>query len=432
MAKVTNLTLRHKMIYQIYIRNYSKTGDFQGVIDDLPRLKALGVDIINLMSIFPTQVGTEGNGQILYAESFERVNPEYGDMVAFMDLVDAIHDLDMQVVLNFPLTSMARSAELLTEEPAFFKWEKDGSLSHRITEEEEVVDLDFKNPKMWDDLIAILKFWAKYVDGFAIQHAQYIRPEFWQSARAEVEDVHQYFYWLGGQIGLRDLYQAKRRKLPFWTEGELYLSFDVLNIEPVKGIQQRFLRGQMSMENYAYLEDIREMTTPSTSVMDRGLEFVPSERFSNQITSAEALVNWTAMSIFQKGIASLMMGQEYGCRHPIPLHEKKVLAWEKPFDMSDMLARLARIKKREIMKAGLYYNEAASPHTIRITYEYYDEYLFGFFQLKTPPGEEIVTIPIPDGIYEDILNEEPIEVQNGHITLQDKPVIVAYEEGNMK
>lgn len=198
MAKVTNLTLRHKMIYQIYIRNYSKTGDFQGVIDDLPRLKALGVDIINLMSIFPTQVGTEGNGQILYAESFERVNPEYGDMVAFMDLVDAIHDLDMQVVLNFPLTSMARSAELLTEEPAFFKWEKDGSLSHRITEEEEVVDLDFKNPKMWDDLIAILKFWAKYVDGFAIQHAQYIRPEFWQSARAEVEDVHQYFYWLGG------------------------------------------------------------------------------------------------------------------------------------------------------------------------------------------------------------------------------------------
>lgn len=426
MAKVTNLTLRHKVIYQIYIRNFSKTGDFAGVQAALPRLKALGVDIICLMSIFPSSIESEGSGRLIYAETFTKINHAYGSFVDFMDLVDAIHDMGMQVVLNFSLTSLSIETPLLEEQPDYFQFEAGKPIS-QISLDPKVVDLEYKNPKMWDWLIGVLEYWAKFVDGVAVQNAQYIRPEFWASARAEVEDVHQYFYWLGSQVDIEKLYQAKSRRLPFWTEGELYSSFDVLNTEPMAGIQQRFLAGKISLDEYAYLEDVREMTTPMTSVMDRGLEIYPSDRFANRVQSNFELLHWTAMSFFQKGIASMMMGQEFGCTHPIPLHQKQVLAWERPYDMSEMIGKLARIKKREIMKVGLYRNKAVSELTLRISYHYFKEHLFGFFQLKEGQKADHVSLPLPDGVYIDLLSDSKVVVTNQKIMLPKEPVIIAYE-----
>ena len=51
--KKTNIKLRNMVIYQIYVRNFSENGDFQAVIDDLDRIKELGVDTIYLLPIHP-------------------------------------------------------------------------------------------------------------------------------------------------------------------------------------------------------------------------------------------------------------------------------------------------------------------------------------------------------------------------------------------
>ena len=53
MAKYTNINLRNKIIYQVFPRQYSKTHDLEGVIKDLPRIKDLGIDIIQLLPIHP-------------------------------------------------------------------------------------------------------------------------------------------------------------------------------------------------------------------------------------------------------------------------------------------------------------------------------------------------------------------------------------------
>ena len=52
--------VKDAVIYQIFPRQYSATGDFNGITKDLDRLKTLGVDLLWLMTIHPIGVGTKG------------------------------------------------------------------------------------------------------------------------------------------------------------------------------------------------------------------------------------------------------------------------------------------------------------------------------------------------------------------------------------
>ena len=51
MANQTKTDLRNKVIYSIYVRNYSEEGTFTAVEKDLDRIRGLGVDIIDRKSV---------------------------------------------------------------------------------------------------------------------------------------------------------------------------------------------------------------------------------------------------------------------------------------------------------------------------------------------------------------------------------------------
>ena len=51
MALNTSIELRNKIFYQVFVRQFSKKHNFQGVIEKLDEIKALEVDIIQLLPI---------------------------------------------------------------------------------------------------------------------------------------------------------------------------------------------------------------------------------------------------------------------------------------------------------------------------------------------------------------------------------------------
>nr|WIF89146.1 hypothetical protein QOL21_03975 [Acholeplasma laidlawii] len=53
MAKQTSHELKNKVVYQVFTRQHSKTSDFKGIIEDLDRIKSLGVDIVYLLPFHP-------------------------------------------------------------------------------------------------------------------------------------------------------------------------------------------------------------------------------------------------------------------------------------------------------------------------------------------------------------------------------------------
>lgn len=82
MADNTGKALRTKMIYSVFIRNYSKEGTFEALRQDLDRIRALGTDIIWLMPVHPVgekhRKGTLGSPYAI--RDYRAVNPEFGSM----------------------------------------------------------------------------------------------------------------------------------------------------------------------------------------------------------------------------------------------------------------------------------------------------------------------------------------------------------------
>src|SRR5436189_2773707 len=73
---------KNAVIYEVNVRQYTKEGTFKAFQQHLPRLKALGVDILWLMPIHP--IGAEHRkgtlGSYYSVKDYTGVNPEFGTM----------------------------------------------------------------------------------------------------------------------------------------------------------------------------------------------------------------------------------------------------------------------------------------------------------------------------------------------------------------
>lgn len=102
MAKDTVKTLRNKVIYEVYVRSHGPHGNFDDVIDDLERIKGLGVDIVWLMPIHPIgKKNKKGSLGCPYSiVDYMKVNEEYGSLEDFMRLIDRVHALGMLMMID--------------------------------------------------------------------------------------------------------------------------------------------------------------------------------------------------------------------------------------------------------------------------------------------------------------------------------------------
>ena len=94
MAKNTNISLRNQMIYQVFPRQYSKEGNFLGVIKDLDRIKELGCDILYLLPIHPIgQKNKKGSLGCPYSiQNYREINKDLGTKEDFCELIQKTHE----------------------------------------------------------------------------------------------------------------------------------------------------------------------------------------------------------------------------------------------------------------------------------------------------------------------------------------------------
>ncbi len=91
------LRLEELVIYELHVGTFTPTGDFEGVIDQLPRLRDLGVTAIELMPIaeFPGVRGWGYDG--VYPSA---AHSAYGGPLALQRLIDAAHREGLGVLLD--------------------------------------------------------------------------------------------------------------------------------------------------------------------------------------------------------------------------------------------------------------------------------------------------------------------------------------------
>ena len=229
MAKNTNIALRQKMIYSLFVRNHTPEGTFAAVEGDLDRIRALGTDIIWFMPIQPTgilmQKGKDGSPYAI--KDYRAVDPAMGSMEDFRHLTDEIHKRGMLCILDVVYNHTSPDSWLAENHPEWFKRDSSGNMVSLVPDWSDIADLDYSRKELWRYQIDTLKMWAEMVDGFRCDVAPRVPIEFWQQARKEVEAVRPGAIWLAESTEKHFIKFIRSQGGYCATDSQLYDVFDI-------------------------------------------------------------------------------------------------------------------------------------------------------------------------------------------------------------
>lgn len=190
--------IRHEVVYEVNVRQYSESGTFAAVEADLPRLHDLGVRVLWFMPIHP--IGTVNRkgplGSYYAVRDYVGVNPEFGTPADFVRLVASAHRLGFRVIMDWVANHTAWDHPWTTAHPGFYARNATGSFVPPYGFDwTDVIQLDFTNRALWDAQIDAMLFWVRTagVDGFRCDYATGVPTAFWDEAsrrlRAERPDL---------------------------------------------------------------------------------------------------------------------------------------------------------------------------------------------------------------------------------------------------
>ncbi|MBF0818701.1 alpha,alpha-phosphotrehalase [Streptococcus acidominimus] len=184
---------KRKVVYQIYPKSYKDTtgngvGDLQGIIQKLPYLKELGIDMIWLNPFYPSP--QRDNGYDI--SDYTAVNPAFGTMADFEKMIAAGKELGIEFMLDMVLNHCSTDHEwfqkalagdsyyqdffILRDEPTDWISKFGGSAWAPFGEtgkyylhlfDKSQADLNWRNPHVREELFKVVNFWKdKGVKGF--------------------------------------------------------------------------------------------------------------------------------------------------------------------------------------------------------------------------------------------------------------------------
>jgi glycosidase len=183
-------------IYEIFVRDFSPTGDFRGVIRGLDRVQGVGANVIWLMPIYPVGVANRKGtlGSPYAVRDYRAVNPEFGTSADFSALVQAVHARGMKLILDWVPNHTAWDNVWTTQHPKFYVRNAGGGLTvprddkGKLTDWTDVAQLDYRNPEMRRAMIDAMRYWlVQYgIDGFRVDAAGFVPDDFWKEALPQV------------------------------------------------------------------------------------------------------------------------------------------------------------------------------------------------------------------------------------------------------
>ena len=189
------------IIYEVNIRQFTPEGTFEAFQEHLPRLKEMGVDILWLMPIHP--IGEENRkgelGSYYSISDYTAVNSNFGTLETFKALVEAVHRLDMKIILDWVPNHTAWDHPWITEHPEYYMTDSLGNITYEA-DWTDTAQLNYANRELWDDMIEKMKYWIREadIDGYRVDHAGHDIPiDFWMQAVPEVDGVTgKELFWL--------------------------------------------------------------------------------------------------------------------------------------------------------------------------------------------------------------------------------------------
>jgi glycosidase len=185
-------------IYEVNTRQYTPEGTFEAFRAHLPRLRDMGVETLWFMPVTPISVkGRKGSLGSYYAcSSYRAINPEFGSMENFRQLVQEAQGMGMRVLIDWVANHTGQDHEWTALNPDFYLKNEAGQF-YDAHGWDDVIDLNYQNPEMRLAMIDSMAWWIREtgIDGFRCDMAMLTPVDFWIQARTALEPIRKLF-WL--------------------------------------------------------------------------------------------------------------------------------------------------------------------------------------------------------------------------------------------
>lgn len=411
MAYDTPIYLRNQVIYQIYVRNHGRNGKFADVIRDLPRIQSMGVDIIYLMPIHTigkmNKKGQLGCPYSIY--DYKAVNPEYGTLQEFKDLIEAAHSLGMKVMMDIVFHHTSHDSLLVKSNPDWFHRDDHGCPISSISDWSDVVDLNFANSELRQYLIAVLEYWVGIgIDGFRCDVASLIPLDFWLEARQAIKAIRADVIWLAESVHAVFVEECRARGFVAHCDAELFMAFDIAYDYDIWQIWQSAVLGKVPVSRYLEMQRFQDCIYPANSIKLRCVENHDQMRIMKFASTRQQALAWTALAAFSKGAFMIYAGQESGAVHTPSLFDTDKISWG-TYDLQPYLTSLIKLKKDVCQRQGNYYVFQCEP-TVQAIWHTPDQSLYGIFNVKGTT--QLLKVLVENGQYTDLLTGRELTVSN--------------------
>lgn len=199
--------IERAIIYEIFPRSFSSEGGFEGVSDRIPAMKALGINTVWFMPIYP---GPTTHGYEIV--DYFGIEEDYGTEEGFKALVDELHENGIRVVLDWVVNHTSiqhRFMQNVFEHGQYSPWadwylwegEPGNSNYEFYFDWASLPNLNVANEEVQDFFIDAAKYWVtEYnIDGFRCDVAWGVEERsttYWQKWRKELKNIKPEIYLL--------------------------------------------------------------------------------------------------------------------------------------------------------------------------------------------------------------------------------------------
>lgn len=320
-------------IYEVNLRQFSKSGTFKEFEDHLPRLKQLGVGILWFMPIQPIgEKGRKGTfGSYYSIKDYKAVDQLYGTIDQFVFLVEKIHKMGMYVILDWVANHTSWDNKLTETNPSFYTLTEGGEFRPPFPEWADVIKLEYSNPELRKYMIDCMKYWIinADIDGFRCDMANLVPTDFWEAARRELDKIKPVFM----------LAEAEQKEL-------LHSAFDAIYNWNIFHTMDNIAKGEKSAWDISALIESEIYQFPQHAYQ---MLFI-SNHDENSWNGSElerlnyGLEAFVILYFTLTGIPLIYNGQEAGFGKRLSFFEKDEIEW-KDDKMFPLYAKLITLKK---------------------------------------------------------------------------------------
>lgn len=403
-------SLLNKVIYQVFIRNYTEEGTLKAFLPCIQEIKKrTNADILYSMPVNPIgEYRKKGALGCPYSiKDYETINPQLGTLEDFKAVVEETHKNHRKFRLDRVFNHTSCDSKLLKEHPDFFYKDKDGNPSRKVEEWSDVCDLDHTNPEVEEYLVGILKRFVSYgVDGFRFDVGSLIPASFFKKAREALgEDI----IFLSESVEQERINSFRRHGFSARSNGELatggrnlfyhYNSYLYLS---------KYLQDFDPSELFVYKcrVNLESASIPANTAIVRAIENHDRTRIAAYSDSKLVALNILAYSFFTKGPSFVYRDEEYGQTHTPSLFDKDTVHSRHDEETYSLFKKLVALKQRKENKElnHTVLDQERSTYIKGVNAYKGGKEEIGLFSLN-PAG---TNIPVEKGTYLDLISDKEV------------------------